>query len=48
MILRNFFKGYKELEGKVVEIGDWLPRAKALEYIEDGRQRFNRILELEV
>ena len=47
MIARNFFKGYKELEGKTVEIGDWLPREKAVEYIVDGHARFNRILELE-
>ena len=47
MIARNFFKGYKELEGKVVEIGEWLPRAKAIEYILDGHERFNRLLELE-
>jgi inorganic pyrophosphatase len=47
MIARNFFKGYKELEGKVVEIGEWLPKEKALEYIEKGRKVFNRIHELE-
>ena len=47
MIARNFFKGYKELEGKVVEIGEWLPKAKAIEYIEDCHARFNRQLELE-
>jgi inorganic pyrophosphatase len=47
MIARNFFKGYKELEGKVVEIGDWQPKAKAIEYILDGHDRFKRQLELE-
>lgn len=47
MIAKNFFKGYKELEGKVVETGDWLPRDKAYEYIRDGHDRFNRLLELE-
>lgn len=47
MIARNFFKGYKELEGKVVEIGEWLPKSKAHEYILDGQVRFNRLLELE-
>ncbi|MBK8802646.1 MAG: inorganic diphosphatase [Fibrobacteres bacterium] len=47
MIARNFFKGYKELEGKIVEIGPWLPRAKALEYIQEGHELFNRLLELE-
>jgi len=47
MISRNFFKGYKELEGKVVEIGEWLPREKAIEYILDGNQRFKELLELE-
>ena len=33
--------------GKVVEIGDWLPREKAIEYILDGHERFNKLLELE-
>jgi len=47
MIARNFFKGYKELEGKVVEIGEWQSREKAIEYILDGHARFNRLLELE-
>lgn len=47
MIARNFFKGYKELEGKEVEIGEWLPREKAIEYIEKGRRLFNRLHELE-
>ena len=47
MIARNFFKGYKELEGKVVEIGEWLPKANAFEYIQKGRKVFNAINELE-
>ena len=47
MIARNFFKGYKELEGKHVEIGEWLPKERAIEYIVDGHERFNRQLELE-
>lgn len=47
MIARNFFKGYKELEGKHVAIGEWLPKAKAIEYIEKGMDVFRKINELE-
>lgn len=47
MIARNFFKGYKELEGKVVEIGEWLPREKAIEYIVECNNVFKELLELE-
>lgn len=47
MIARNFFKGYKELEGKVVEIGEWLPREKAIEYIVECNKVFKELLELE-
>lgn len=47
MIARNFFKGYKELEGKHVEIGEWLPRERAYEIINDARKSYDRFNELE-
>jgi inorganic pyrophosphatase len=47
MIARNFFKGYKELEGKAVEIGEWLNRQEAYRIINDARQSYDRFNELE-
>ena len=47
MIARNFFKGYKELEGKHVEIGEWLSREEAYHIIEESRISYDRYNELE-
>jgi len=47
MIARNFFKGYKELEGKAVEIGEWMNRQEAYRIIDEARQSYNRFNELE-
>jgi len=47
MIARNFFKGYKELEGKHVEIGEWLGRQEAYRIIEESRISYDRYNELE-
>ena len=37
----NFFQHYKDLEGKSVKIGNWLPRDKAIEIIEQSIIRYN-------
>ena len=34
-ITKNFFKHYKDLEGKKVTVGDWLSREKALDIIRE-------------
>lgn len=47
MIARNFFKGYKELEGKHVEIGEWLGREEAYRIINEARLSYDRYFELE-
>ena len=39
-ITRNFFQYYKELEGKSVEIGDWLPAEVAREKIIEAHKNF--------
>lgn len=38
---KNFFQHYKDLEGEKVKIGDWLPRDKAIEIIEQSIIRYN-------
>jgi inorganic pyrophosphatase len=47
MIARNFFKGYKELEGKHVEIGEWLNRQEAYRIIEEACRSYDRYNEME-
>ena len=37
----NFFQHYKDLEGKEVKIGNWLPKDKAVEIIQQSIQRYN-------
>ncbi len=39
-ITRNFFQYYKELEGKTVEIGDWLSASRAREIIVEAHKNF--------
>lgn len=39
-VTKNFFQHYKELEGKHVEIGEWLGADYAKEVIISGQQRF--------
>ena len=39
-ITRNFFQYYKELEGKSVQIGDWLPAEVAREKIVEAHRNF--------
>ena len=39
-ITRNFFQYYKELEGKAVEIGDWLSAEVAREKIVEAHKNF--------
>ena len=36
---KNFFQHYKDLEGEKVKIGNWLPRAKAKEVIQQSIDR---------
>ena len=38
---KNFFQHYKDLEGKSVKIGDWLPRDKAIDIVKESIQRYN-------
>ena len=38
---KNFFQHYKDLEGKRVKTGDWLPRDKAIEIVEESIIRYN-------
>jgi len=37
---KNFFQHYKDLEGKVVKIGQWLPKDKAFEIVADCMKRY--------
>ncbi len=39
-VVKNFFKNYKELEGKSVEIGDWLGKDEARAIVKDGHIQF--------
>lgn len=41
-MLRRFFQDYKELEGKVVDVDDMQPAAKAYPIIENSLQRYRR------
>ena len=38
---KNFFQHYKDLEGKQVKIGNWLPRDKAINIVTDSVERYN-------
>lgn len=38
--IAHFFATYKHLEGKEVEVKDWLPRERALELIKEGQNRY--------
>jgi len=38
---KNFFQHYKDLDGKKVKIGEWLPRDKAMDIIEESIARYN-------
>ncbi len=46
-ITRNFFKYYKELEGKSVEIDGWYGKQAAYEIIMSGHQTYRRRMQLE-
>lgn len=37
---KNFFQHYKDLEGKVVEIGEWLPKDRAIEIVAECMERY--------
>ncbi len=41
MMLRRFFQDYKQLEGKSVEVEDFLPAATAIPVIEESLQRYS-------
>ena len=38
---KNFFQHYKDLEDEKVKIGNWLPRDKAIEVIQQSINRYN-------
>ena len=38
---KNFFQHYKDLEGKAVKIGNWLPKDKATQIIKESIERYN-------
>ena len=38
---KNFFQHYKDLEGKSVKIGEWLPRDKAIDIVKESVERYN-------
>jgi inorganic pyrophosphatase len=38
---KNFFQHYKDLEGKEVKIGNWLPKDKATQIIKESIERYN-------
>ena len=38
---KNFFQHYKDLEGEKVKIGNWLPKDKAIEVIQQSITRYN-------
>jgi inorganic pyrophosphatase len=42
MMLRRFFQDYKQLEGKTVEVDEFLPAHMALPIIEDSLQRYSQ------
>jgi inorganic pyrophosphatase len=39
-VAKNFFQYYKELEGKSVELGDWMGAERAREIILEGHQAY--------
>ena len=38
---QKLFQHYKDLEGKTVKIGEWLPKDKAIQIIEESIERYN-------
>ena len=38
---KNFFQHYKDLDGKKVKIGEWLPRDKAIDIVKESIKRYN-------
>jgi len=39
---KNFFQHYKDLEGKVVKIGQWLPKDKAIDIVAECVERYKQ------
>lgn len=41
-VAKNFFQHYKDLEKKVVEIGEWLPKDKATDIVAECVERYKQ------
>ena len=41
-VAKNFFQHYKDLEKKVVEIGEWLPKDKAVDIVAECVERYKQ------
>ena len=42
-MLRRFFQDYKQLEGKAVEVDEFLPRESSIPIVNDALERYSSV-----